>query len=189
MRTITETGTWVYAEQKLYELTVRGLEVRVFGEVFQGCLPPKSKTCSDNYDDSDDEDDDGDEDARGSRDRRGRRRCEHVVSEEDCFLTSANLCRWVIEADDLHLEEKVGMGSYGMVYRARWKGINVAVKRFVRQKLDERLMLEFRAEVALLSELHHPNIVLFIGTYAHAHAHAPPHTHTADGGLCAQVRV
>lgn len=184
MLTITET-----AEQKLYELTVRGLEVRVFGEVCQlGCLPPKFKACLDNnYGDSDDEDDDGDEDSRGSRDRRGRRRCEHVVSEEDFFLTSANLCRWVIEADDLHLEEKVGMGSYGMVYRARWKGINVAVKRFVRQKLDERLMLEFRAEVALLSELHHPNIVLFIGT----HTHAPPrtHTHTADGGLCAQVRV
>jgi serine/threonine protein kinase len=58
---------------------------------------------------------------------------------------------------------QVGLGSYGVVYRGRWKGVEVAVKRFVKQKLDERRMLEFRAEMAFLSELHHPNIVLFIG--------------------------
>ena len=51
-----------------------------------------------------------------------------------------------------------------MVYRGKWKGVEVAVKRFIKQKLDERRMLEFRAEMAFLSELHHPNIVLFIGT-------------------------
>ncbi len=55
------------------------------------------------------------------------------------------------------------MGSYGVVYKGKWKGVEVAVKRLVKQKLDERALLEFRAEVAFLSELHHPNIVLFIG--------------------------
>jgi serine/threonine protein kinase len=55
------------------------------------------------------------------------------------------------------------MGSYGVVYRGKWKGVDVAVKRFIKQKLDERRMLEFRAEMAFLAELHHPNIVLFIG--------------------------
>ncbi len=39
----------------------------------------------------------------------------------------------------------------------------MAVKRFIKQNLDEKMMLEFRAEMAFLSELHHPNIVLFIG--------------------------
>jgi serine/threonine protein kinase len=56
------------------------------------------------------------------------------------------------------------MGSYGMVYKGVWKGVEVAVKKFIQQKLDERRMLEFRAEMAFLSELHHPNIVLFIGS-------------------------
>jgi serine/threonine protein kinase len=51
-----------------------------------------------------------------------------------------------------------------MVYRGKWKGVDVAVKRFIKQQLDERRLLEFRAEMAFLSELHHPNIVLFIGT-------------------------
>jgi serine/threonine protein kinase len=77
------------------------------------------------------------------------------------------------------------------VLRGKWKGVEVAVKRFIKQKLDERRMLEFRAEMAFLSELHHPNIVLFIGTHrtlhtahaAHA-AHAAPATHIAhaNGG-------
>jgi serine/threonine protein kinase len=59
---------------------------------------------------------------------------------------------------------QVGVGSYGMVFKGKWKGVDVAVKRFIKQTLDERRLLEFRAEMAFLSELHHPNIVLFIGT-------------------------
>jgi len=50
-----------------------------------------------------------------------------------------------------------------VVYKGTWKGVDVAVKRFIKQNLDERRLLEFRAEMAFLSELHHPNIILFIG--------------------------
>lgn len=120
-----------------------------------------------------------------------------LTFKEDTFLTSANLCRWVIDFNDisigkqvmiphqvcllpefcwrgtwrllLHLtpcdDVKVGLGSYGVVYKGMWKGIEVAVKRFIKQQLDERRMLEFRAEIAFLSELQHPNIVLLIGAY------------------------
>jgi serine/threonine protein kinase len=83
--------------------------------------------------------------------------------KEDTYLTSANLCRWVIDFHEVQLGKQIGMGSYGVVYRGKWKGVDVAVKKFIKQKLDERRMLEFRAEMAFLSELHHPNIVLFIG--------------------------
>jgi serine/threonine protein kinase len=65
---------------------------------------------------------------------------------------------------------KVGAGSFGVVYRGRWKGVEVAVKRFIKQKFNERRMLEFRAEMAFLSQLHHPNIVLFIGTHSPHHS-------------------
>jgi serine/threonine protein kinase len=58
------------------------------------------------------------------------------------------------------------MGSYGLVYKAKWKGVDVAVKKFIKQKLTEKRMLEIRAEAAFLSELHHPHIVMFIGTLA-----------------------
>jgi serine/threonine protein kinase len=88
---------------------------------------------------------------------------EGMQFKEDNFLTSANLCRWIIDYGEIQVGKQVGLGSYGVVYRGRWKGVEVAVKRFIKQKLDERRMLEFRAEMAFLSELHHPNIVLFIG--------------------------
>ncbi len=89
---------------------------------------------------------------------------EGMKFKEDTFLTSANLCRWIIDFGEIQLGKQVGLGSYGVVYHGKWKGVEVAVKRFIKQKLDERRMLEFRAEMAFLSELHHPNIVLFIGT-------------------------
>lgn len=57
------------------------------------------------------------------------------------------------------------MGSYGVVSKGTWKGVDVAVKQFIKQNIDERSHLEFRAEMAFLSELHHPNIVLFIGNF------------------------
>jgi len=86
-----------------------------------------------------------------------------MMFEEDKFLTSANLCRWVIDFNEIALGKQVGLGSYGVVYRGKWKGVEVAVKRLIKQKLEERRMLEFRAEMAFLAELHHPNIVLFVG--------------------------
>jgi serine/threonine protein kinase len=91
---------------------------------------------------------------------------------EDSLLMSANLCRWVIDFQDVDVGEQIGMGSYGVVYRGKWKSIDVAIKKFINQKLDERRMLEFRAEMALLSQLQHPNVVLFIGNAL------PPQPHT-----------
>ncbi len=89
---------------------------------------------------------------------------EGMTFKEDHYLTSANLCRWIIDFSEIQLGKQVGLGSYGVVYRGKWKGMDIAVKRFIKQKLDERSMLEFGAEMAFLSELHHPNIVLFIGS-------------------------
>jgi len=61
------------------------------------------------------------------------------------------------------LGSQVGLGSYGVVYKGKWKGVQVAVKRFIKQKLDEASLLDFRAEISIMAELHHPNIILYIG--------------------------
>ncbi|QBZ81425.1 Protein kinase catalytic incomplete domain containing protein [Pandoravirus celtis] len=80
------------------------------------------------------------------------------------------MARWVIDFADIFIAraEPIGAGSYGVVYRGRWKGVDVAVKRFPKQSLTERAALDFRAEVAFLSELSHPNVVLFIGACVQA---------------------
>jgi tRNA A-37 threonylcarbamoyl transferase component Bud32 len=80
------------------------------------------------------------------------------------FIGSSNACRWIIPFEDLAIQEAhVGQGSYGFVSQGQWKGVTVGVKRFVKQRLDEDTMLRFREEAALLAELRHPNVVLFIG--------------------------
>ncbi|AJF97700.1 ser/thr kinase [Pandoravirus inopinatum] len=41
-----------------------------------------------------------------------------AAGDEQRYLTSANMCRWVIDFADVQLGAQVGVGSYGVVYRA-----------------------------------------------------------------------
>jgi len=81
----------------------------------------------------------------------------------DTMLSAANMCRNVIDPKQIEMGEQIGIGAYGVVHRGRWRGVDVAVKRFLHQKQDEAQRIDFRAEVAVLSEARHPNVVLFIG--------------------------
>ncbi len=143
--------TSIKAGAKLFELKVKGLESRFFGGVALGdqASHNSSSNTSKSFDNA-------------------KEKLQTVVGEgmtckEDLYLTSANLCRWIIEYSEIQLGKQIGLGSYGVVFRGKWKGVDISVKRFIKQKLDERSLLEFRAEMAFLAELHHPNIVLFIG--------------------------
>ncbi len=116
---------------------------------------------------------------------------EENVVEEYCvpFFPSANRCRWVINFDDISLGPQVplvtthsarnefvshhhrvvhlmqiGTGSFGIVYKGTWKGVEVAVKRFIRQRFDEATMLQFRAETGLMSALQHGNVAMLVGS-------------------------
>ncbi|BDA49200.1 probable serine/threonine-protein kinase SIS8 [Coccomyxa sp. Obi] len=70
---------------------------------------------------------------------------------------------WEIEYSELILGQRIGIGSYGEVFKANWRQTDVAVKRFLEQDLSPQVMAEFRAEVALMQRLKHPNVVLFMG--------------------------
>ncbi|HEY9250537.1 MAG TPA: protein kinase, partial [Rariglobus sp.] len=87
----------------------------------------------------------------------------HTDAAADTMLSAANTCRNMIDPQQIEMGEQIGMGAYGIVHRGRWRGVDVAVKRFVQQKQDESQRMDFRAEVAVLSEARHPNVVLFIG--------------------------
>ncbi len=101
----------------------------------------------------------------GSTDVRASRSPRPLPGDEPsspAFIGSSNACRWIIPFEDLAIQEAyVGQGSYGYVSQGQWTG--VTVKRFVKQRLDEDTMLRFREEAAMLAELRHPNVVLFIG--------------------------
>nr|BAD02482.1 enhanced disease resistance 1 [Delphinium hybrid cultivar] len=65
--------------------------------------------------------------------------------------------------EDLSIGERIGLGSYGEVYRADWNGMEVAVKKFLDQDFYGDALDEFRSEVRIMRRLRHPNIVLFVG--------------------------
>eukprot|EP00850_Spirogloea_muscicola_P023050 SM000325S12643 [mRNA] locus=s325:81290:87287:+ [translate_table: standard] len=72
--------------------------------------------------------------------------------------------------EDITLGERVGQGSYGKVYRGDWQGSDVAVKVFLEQDIQQEALQEFKAEVAIMRRLRHPNVVLFMGCVT-----KPPH--------------
>uniref|UniRef100_A0A0D9VDV5 non-specific serine/threonine protein kinase n=1 Tax=Leersia perrieri TaxID=77586 RepID=A0A0D9VDV5_9ORYZ len=65
--------------------------------------------------------------------------------------------------EDLHIGERIGLGSYGEVYHADWNGTEVAVKKFLDQDLSGVALDQFKCEVGIMSRLRHPNVVLFLG--------------------------
>ncbi|XP_047333823.1 uncharacterized protein LOC124937580 isoform X2 [Impatiens glandulifera] len=74
-----------------------------------------------------------------------------------------------IENEDLEELKELGSGTFGTVYHGRWRGTDVAIKRFKkscftgRSSEQERLTTEFWTEADILSKLHHPNVVAFYG--------------------------
>ncbi|KAL4517639.1 hypothetical protein Ndes2526A_g02028 [Nannochloris sp. 'desiccata'] len=69
---------------------------------------------------------------------------------------------WEIDADELQLNNRIGIGSYGEVYRGQWRQTDVAIKVFLEQDLGARLLSSFIKEVAIMKKLRHPNIVQFM---------------------------
>ena len=77
-----------------------------------------------------------------------------------------------VRVDGLDLEEKVGHGSYGIIY-----GVTVDGKKCIAKKLHDILLHEeaydqeefivekFHQECRILSQLKHPNVVGFVGVH------------------------
>ncbi|KAK1302758.1 Serine/threonine-protein kinase EDR1 [Acorus calamus] len=98
-----------------------------------------------------------------------------------------DVTEWEIQWEEITLGERIGLGSYGEVYRGDWhgtkdklsqpiqyiiilclrlrqeKGQEVAVKKFLDQDISGDALEEFRSEVRIMKRLRHPNVVLFMG--------------------------
>ncbi|CAN8256586.1 unnamed protein product [Cochlearia groenlandica] len=77
------------------------------------------------------------------------------------FLGEA--ARWEIMWEDLQIGERIGIGSYGEVYRAEWNETEVAVKKFLDQDFSGDALTQFKSEIEIMLRLRHPNVVLFMG--------------------------
>ncbi|XP_021909098.1 probable serine/threonine-protein kinase SIS8 isoform X2 [Carica papaya] len=82
-------------------------------------------------------------------------------TKSDVALDDVAECE--IPWDEIALGERIGLGSYGEVYRGDWRGTEVAVKKFLDQDITGESLLEFKSEVCIMKRLRHPNVVLFMG--------------------------
>ncbi|KAL3570773.1 hypothetical protein D5086_028022, partial [Populus alba] len=87
-------------------------------------------------------------------------------SKSDAAMDDVAECE--IPWDEISLGERIGLGSYGEVYRGDWHGTEVAVKRFLDQDITGESLAEFRSEVRIMKRVRHPNVVLFMGAVTRA---------------------
>lgn len=70
---------------------------------------------------------------------------------------------WEIDFNELILEEEIGSGSFGVVWRGQWRNTEVAVKQ-MKGQMNEKQLLSFQQEAGLLQKLRpHNNVMLFLG--------------------------
>eukprot|EP00850_Spirogloea_muscicola_P001052 SM000004S14922 [mRNA] locus=s4:220990:227245:- [translate_table: standard] len=94
----------------------------------------------------------------------------HASSERNFQRMLKETEEWEIPWEDIIIGDRIGLGSYGEVYRGDWHGSEVAVKKFLEQDVQGAALEEFRGEVAIMKRLRHPNVVLFMGAVTR-----PPH--------------
>lgn len=54
---------------------------------------------------------------------------------------------WEIDYDELEVGEQLGAGGYGQVYKAMWKGTEVAVKLMASERVNKEMEKNFKDEV------------------------------------------
>ncbi|KAM4625213.1 mitogen-activated protein kinase kinase kinase 7-like isoform 2-T2 [Polymixia lowei] len=65
-----------------------------------------------------------------------------------------------IQYEDIEVEEVVGRGTFGVVFKAKWKGKDVAIKTIESENERKAFLVELRQ----LSRVNHPNIVKLYGS-------------------------
>ncbi len=97
------------------------------------------------------------------------------IAEEECRraddadtradqLKKANDEQWVVRNDDIELTgPEIGRGGWATVSVAKFRGVQVAVKRIHSQIVSQCNEDLFRREMQMAARLRHPNLVQFIG--------------------------
>lgn len=69
-----------------------------------------------------------------------------------------------IPVDRIEMGEIISHGAFGLVYRGRFRGRDVAIKTLLPEKRKDMAQIRmFLSEVKLMATMEHPNIVRFIG--------------------------
>ncbi|KAF1329076.1 Tkl/drk protein kinase, partial [Globisporangium splendens] len=69
-----------------------------------------------------------------------------------------------IKEEDLIVDAAIGRGVFGVVYKGSYFGTPVAIKKLHTSSVPKNTLAEFEKECSIMKGLHHPNIVLFMGS-------------------------
>jgi serine/threonine protein kinase len=96
------------------------------------------------------------------------------VAQDSAAAAALNTAEnWSVDLSEIETGSFAGQGSLGVVYRAKWRGLQVAVKAISGVVKPEVLQQEFSA----LVKVRHPNLVLFMGAATNTRtSSAPPPT-------------
>jgi len=61
------------------------------------------------------------------------------------------------------MERKIGEGTFGAVFKAKWRGSTVACKKLHRTDIADDIE-DFKKEISILGRMRHPNILLYLGS-------------------------
>jgi len=70
---------------------------------------------------------------------------------------------WELSEDEVEVTERIGLGNFGEVFRGRLWGSDVAVKLMRTTEVTSKEVESLQDEVNILSQLRHPNVVLYMG--------------------------
>ena len=69
-----------------------------------------------------------------------------------------------ISFDEIVFKKQIGSGKFGVVFLGSYRNIDVAVKQIMPESASRRSIMQFVAEILILSSLTHPNIIQFLGS-------------------------
>ncbi len=71
---------------------------------------------------------------------------------------------WEIDPKQIKFKNKLAKGNFGEVWLGTWLGSPVAIKTVLKKMAKDKEFIDrFMIEIKLMSNLHHPNIVMFLG--------------------------
>ncbi|KAH3759681.1 serine/threonine-protein kinase STY17 [Pelomyxa schiedti] len=97
--------------------------------------------------------------------RNGANDGEGILATAYIYLALEGVLSPWINPDDIEVEpEPVASGGFGYVYKGTYKGREIAMKALLRQEtFDKEEIASFEKECKLMSQLHHPCIIQFVG--------------------------
>jgi hypothetical protein len=68
-------------------------------------------------------------------------------------VVDLNFKGWLIPFNEISMEQEVGRGAFGVVYKGQWRGTSVAVKQILAEEMNEKEIKAFIAEISLMHSL------------------------------------